>query len=135
MSRLPPPLRHSPTDAEYAMELISQRVAKGLPIKPKPRKRKSPFRSRDDLAESSSLADQSRSTGEQDSAENSVDWEKWGERVDKTKAWAGQVKGVLRDGNWKSLDNWTSINPLKPMHTLSSSGQHVETYSKYLYVP
>ncbi|CAK5280528.1 unnamed protein product [Mycena citricolor] len=44
-SRLPPPFMDVPTDAEYAMDLISQRVAAGLDVRPtkiRPRDKKEP---------------------------------------------------------------------------------------------
>ena len=116
------------------MELISQRIAKGLPIKPKRRKRKSHVGSQDDFTGSSSQRDDSNTARERSSTEDSLDWEKWGERVDKTKAWAGQVKSALKDGNWKSADSWRSLNPLNPVHTLTGGEKYVETHSRCPYL-
>lgn len=121
---------HSPTDAEYAMELISQRVALGLPVKPKRRKRASPFGSRLNLSSKDVVSDDGRVKIVK-SNEVVADMKTWGERVVQTKAWAGDVKSIFREGKWKSLDTWASANQLKPQgSSYRSSERTVETHSK-----
>ncbi|KIP11934.1 hypothetical protein PHLGIDRAFT_395097 [Phlebiopsis gigantea 11061_1 CR5-6] len=125
-ARIPPPLMHSPTDAEYAMELISQRIARGLPVKPKRKKRTSPVGSQANLSEGMSSREQLSSLSTQDPTDTVVDWDKWGGRVTRTHAWAGDVRNVLKGSNWRDLGRWKSINPFNPERT-SSSEQHIET--------
>ncbi|KAF7306916.1 hypothetical protein MIND_00484100 [Mycena indigotica] len=67
-SKLPPPFADAPTDADYAMELISRRVAAGLDVSPGP-----PVDDAD-KAHSTSSSDGRRS----ESARN-VNWKKWAE--------------------------------------------------------
>lgn len=111
------------------MELISQRVARGLAVKPKRRKRKTPFGSRVNLSVEESLERRRQNNGADDSAESSVDWNKWGDRVVRTKAWAGDVKQVFKADNWKSLDSWTSaVNPLKARSDSSGSQQGIKAF-------
>ncbi|GJE86136.1 hypothetical protein PsYK624_022160 [Phanerochaete sordida] len=127
-ARIPPPLTHSPTDAEYAMELISQRVARGLPIKPRRKKKRTPFGSRVDVVDRASLMGLKTA----DDEDRGVDWDKWGGRVVHAKVWAGDVKQVFKGGNWKSLDKWAAaVNPLRPRDALQprSSAPSVETYT------
>lgn len=113
------------------MELISQRVARGLPIKPKRKKKRTPFGSLVDVTDRESL----RSLGTSSVLAEDVNWDKWGGRVVRTKAWAGDVKQVFKGGNWKSLDRWAAANPLRTNQTLlsMSSQQSVETHSKVVY--
>ena len=88
-----------PTDAEYAMELISQRVARGLDIEPKRRKyrhNKDSSRSESDPSERGSISDSTGQGG--GSGGTPVNWQKLSERAAKPKAWASQVKGVFKDG-------------------------------------
>lgn len=93
--RLPPPLGNVPTDAEYAMDLISQRVARGLLILPP--KSYEPSIKSSDTDSVRSLNVQNREGLRQrffgDENSKSVDWRKWGERAATTKAWADSVRG------------------------------------------
>lgn len=93
--RLPPPLANVPTDAEYAMDLISQRVARGLPILPP--KSYTPSRRSSDTESVRSLNVQNKEGLRQrffgDENSKSVDWKKWGERAATSKAWADSVRG------------------------------------------
>ncbi|RPD62914.1 hypothetical protein L227DRAFT_572779 [Lentinus tigrinus ALCF2SS1-6] len=100
-SRIPPPLRMVPTDTEYAMELISQRVARGLPVRPKRGKK---------TGRGSSEANVQQE--EQKGESSSVDWNKWGGRIASTKERAGDLKQMFQDGQWKQADNWKALNPL-----------------------
>lgn len=77
--RLPPPLSSVPTDAEYAMEMISRRIAAGQDVVP-PKRTTSKTRSRagtvtapDDGASPDMEASSSKSSG--------VDWKKLNNKV------------------------------------------------------
>lgn len=102
--RLPPPLAFVPTDAEYAMDVISQRVALGLPVQPKPRKR-----DRGAMLASSSSFDisggghgssdaRSHSSRDPDDSGSDVDWDKWKGRLDGAKTLTGDIKDSFKDG-------------------------------------
>jgi GRAM domain-containing protein 4 len=98
--RLPPPLTFVPTDAEYAMDIISQRVALGLPVRPT----KSRKRNKSSASASSSSFDvfgsssDERSHNIQDSGLD-VDWDKWKGRLDNAKALPGDIKDSFKDGS------------------------------------
>ena len=79
-----------PTDTEYAMELISQRVARGLPVRPK-RRQKGSRRSSD-----ASVLQAERVEGKAESS--SVEWNKWGGRIVSTKEKASELKQMFHDG-------------------------------------
>ncbi|KAI0094874.1 hypothetical protein BDY19DRAFT_915067 [Irpex rosettiformis] len=104
--RLPTPLASVPTDAEYAMDLISQRVAQGLPVQPKARKHgKYSFstngtRSRD-LNGSKSFVETDGNDSDPD-----VDWQKWKGRLEDAKTWHGGLMASFKDGTWKDPDSW-----------------------------
>ena len=91
---IPPPLSSVPTDAEYAMELISQRVARGLPVRPKRRK----GRRRSSEASAISVAGVGERRKHDGSNSSSIDWNKWGDRLASTKERTSEVKKILKDG-------------------------------------
>ncbi|KAG7450530.1 uncharacterized protein BT62DRAFT_1001343 [Guyanagaster necrorhizus] len=98
-ARLPPPLFDIPTDADYAMELISSRVASGEYIKPN----KKVSKRSDAVPDSSSREDHNEVDTDQLSAsrgkERGPDWKKWSERAAIGKAWAGEGKRLIK-GQW-----------------------------------
>ncbi|OCH96109.1 hypothetical protein OBBRIDRAFT_809339 [Obba rivulosa] len=120
--RFPIPFREVPTDAEYAMELISQRVARGLDVKPRIRRRaKRPETSTEDMADGFGVPH--HENGELESlisASAPVDWKKVGERVADAKDQIDNVKTLLRDGGWKRKNTWAALNPLAPRIALPS---------------
>ena len=80
MARFPPPFSDVPTDAEYAMQLISQRVAAGLEIKPARVRRDRQHQTgtnNESLPEESGKASQALSQ----TGETPINWKKWGNRV------------------------------------------------------
>lgn len=102
-----------PTDADYAMELISQRVARGLDVQPKRRTvRKSRF------GHQSSSAVNETEQHERDDIHPTVDWKKWGERAESTKARAAHVKHIFQDGGVSTL-----VPILRYMADLVDSGR------------
>jgi len=128
MGRLPPMFSDVPTDADYAMELISQRVAAGLPVQPKPsaKKRRSQHEGADDATQS--IASDTKSTGLD--AERNVDWTKWARR--------GAAVGKAFNINSKTVasgsqpkDAWLPRNALIPpaAFALGRPPTHVETHT------
>lgn len=94
--RIPPPLSNAPTDAEYAVELISQRVALGLPIHPDRRKRdkSNPFASRSRV----NVNDDCESDGEDSEVPRSgLNSRKWSGRLEGAMSWTEGMKDKLRD--------------------------------------
>ena len=69
--RLPPAFNDGPTDVEYAMTLVSQRVAAGLEIKPI---------KRDGLLERGTLVESLLNENAR-ASENQIDWKRWGSRI------------------------------------------------------
>ncbi|KAJ7071042.1 hypothetical protein C8F01DRAFT_1108817 [Mycena amicta] len=86
-ARLPPAFADAPTDAEYAMELISRRVAAGLDVRPS-RSRTLDSATMDE--ESNSIASEAQRSGKSD-----VDWKKWAERAASGRSWMDDGKRVL----------------------------------------
>ena len=87
-----------PSDTEYAMELISQRVARGLPIKA--RRKRPGIQSFD-----SNMSEAEDGQG----SSSSVDWKRVGERIASTKEMASDVKGLFREGQVSvSQRTWTA---------------------------
>lgn len=90
---MPPPFWDVPTDAEYAMELISQRVAAGLDVTPARKRKKS------DVTESADVTSRSeKNSSSQGNSSSSVDWKKWGNRVAIGKSAVSDIKR-LRPGS------------------------------------
>ena len=92
--RLPQPLSIAPTDAEYAMDLISQRVAQGLPVLP-PRTNVVKTTTTQDQLNGSSQSDSNRGHKTQNSGDGSVDWKKWAGRAATGKNWAADAKSFV----------------------------------------
>ncbi|KAH9950357.1 hypothetical protein B0H21DRAFT_785156 [Amylocystis lapponica] len=130
-ARIPPPFNNVPTDADYAMELISQRVARGLDVKPK----RGMFRhDSEDSIPSSSMGSGKQSITVQPVSTKSlgpVNWKKWGERAAATKARTSEVKTMLGDGQWKRPETWLALNPLSPQVALphGKTESRVQTYT------
>lgn len=92
---MPPAFADAPTDADYAMELISQRVAAGLDVKP-PRPRRSNKKKNPAAAANDPDPIKREDTHSQpDARDKSVDWKKWGERAAIGKAWAEDGKRLM----------------------------------------
>jgi hypothetical protein len=80
-----------PTDADYAMELISQRVASGLNIKPSPmKKHKKPNSRNIETGGDASIKSYTE--------KKSIDWKKWGNRAALGKVLAGDGKRLFAGG-------------------------------------
>ncbi|KAK0233102.1 hypothetical protein IW262DRAFT_1260036 [Armillaria fumosa] len=96
-ARLPPPLADVPTDAEYAMDLISSRIASGKYTKPG---KKTDSRNSDAAADSSIREGHNEVDANEVSAsrgkDTGPDWRKWSERAAVGKAWAGEGKRLMK---------------------------------------
>lgn len=73
------------------MDLISQRVARGLPVRPKKRRRRQ-------HPTEAGVADVTAVDEQEQSNSSSVDWNKWGDRLASTKERTGEIKKKLQDG-------------------------------------
>ena len=81
------------------MELISQRVARGLPVKPK--RRRGPGHKSGGSGGDSTGSIRTMASEYGHGASSSVDWNKWGERIVETKERDGilraEVSEILRE--------------------------------------
>jgi hypothetical protein len=90
ITRLPPLFDNIPTDAEYAMELISQRVAAGLDTRPTQSRKK--HLNSDSVESLDSVSKDTKGSLSQSSKDNAIDWKKWGDRVAIGKSAIGDIK-------------------------------------------
>jgi hypothetical protein len=91
-------LSDAPTDADYAIEVIAQRIAKGEDIKPQRSRKHRPSSARTsevDLSTTSSFETSSRS---QLQTNEGVDWKKWGARVAQGKSLLEEGRQILSQG-------------------------------------
>ena len=95
MISLPPPLAGVPTDAEYAMHVVSYRVASGQTVRPQHKKHKQHARGGPD---NSDVSASSTSFDLQGDGKKSIDWKKWNDRAAVGKAWAGEGKRLIQKG-------------------------------------
>ncbi|PPQ63794.1 hypothetical protein CVT24_004336 [Panaeolus cyanescens] len=102
-SRLPPPLADAPTDAEYAMELISRRVAAGLQVRPRlpPRKHQG--------QQTTHLYDAATAT-----TDRNIDWKKWGTRISAGKTTIDNLKRLRLGNFWPVQEDHLAQYPLAP---------------------
>ncbi|CAL1695762.1 unnamed protein product [Somion occarium] len=109
--RFPAPLKRVPTDAEYAMELISQRVASGLDVKPRRRK-----------AWRSDSSNFSSPDFDQPSVQGSPRMDKWTGHVTTARDYVSNVKDTFKSGQWKDPGRWHVFNPLSTSAALPERG-------------
>lgn len=131
-ARLPPPFSEVPTDGDYAMELISQRVARGLEIKPRSHRAKSGSAiDTDTKSDISQTGEGPAKVAGSVGLSTSVDWKKWGNRIVDTKARSHEVKKLFKDGQWKRPENWLALNPLSPSVALPTGSiePRLQTYT------
>ncbi|KAF8581365.1 hypothetical protein K439DRAFT_1414361 [Ramaria rubella] len=84
-SRFPPVFSDSPTDAQYAMELIAIRVARGESVIPtSTKKKKANTTHEEDGVKGSELTD------------SEINWQKWGDRAARGFAWVEGGKRVMK---------------------------------------
>lgn len=158
MLRLPPTFNDVPTDSDYALDLISQRVASGLHVKPTPSRK--PKIAKAQNAEASSNEPIKSSKKE----DKPIDWKKWGDRAAIGKAAIARTalgKAALGPGTedekrlatgtevggrcalyrgseadmhtqWRRTGTWPPRNPLIPASILlhGAPTPWIETHSK-----
>lgn len=109
---MPPPFNDVPTDAEYAMELISQRVATGLQVKPnKPSKGGKKQEPSDDVGISTSAQMHKGSLSQEN--DSSIDWKKWGDRVAVGKTALTDIKRLKPGKPVRLLASFVALESLK----------------------
>ncbi|KZP31369.1 hypothetical protein FIBSPDRAFT_49641 [Athelia psychrophila] len=126
-SRMPPALDDVPTDSDYAMDLISQRVASGLHVKPTPLQRSK----RTKMRSSETGGDDTFSVTSKEV--KSIDWKRWGDRAALGKAafartpfgkatlgpaWSDDEKRLYTGTDWRQTGTWPPRNPLIPASIL-----------------
>ncbi|KAH8835246.1 hypothetical protein DL96DRAFT_1573471 [Flagelloscypha sp. PMI_526] len=122
-SRLPPPFYQAPTDAEYAMELISRRVAAGQPLFPPKRQRQQSRSNADDAESPTTLGSSSSKT-------SGIDWKKVNDKVAMGKQWAEDGKRLLSGKKWQDSGTWPPRAPLvPPAVAIAQPGSVGENYS------
>ncbi|KDR84978.1 hypothetical protein GALMADRAFT_233502 [Galerina marginata CBS 339.88] len=111
--KLPPPFFDVPTDAEYAMDLISQRVAAGLEVEPsKPSKQSKRHKSSDSIETPDSNSKHMSNSSQ--SREGSIDWKKWGDRVAVGKSAINDIKRLRPGKAWPVHEVWPPQHPIIP---------------------
>ncbi|KAJ7244787.1 hypothetical protein B0H12DRAFT_1128811 [Mycena haematopus] len=120
-AKLPPAFADVPTDAEYAMELISQRVAAGLPIRPvRPSRAKAHDKKKEGGDGKHNEAVQSQSQAK----DKDVNWKKWGERAAVGMSWVEDGKRILTAGQRpQNGTNRTNLQESVETHTFPA--QHI----------
>ncbi|KAM6498102.1 hypothetical protein JOM56_006050 [Amanita muscaria] len=98
LSRIPPPFVNVPTNAEFAMQLISRRVADGHSVTPqKPAK----VHSRSPSETLQTQNQDSSKIGTRSLPQDRIDWSKWGNRIAAGKSWASQQRQPV-NGNMEA---------------------------------
>ncbi|KAJ3969451.1 hypothetical protein EV361DRAFT_920776 [Lentinula raphanica] len=130
-ARIPPAFQDAPTDAEFAMEVISQRIAAGLDINPPKTasKRNKPNQNCDgekDATEDATVSSAPATPGSSNKDEKGkdIDWKKWGERAAIGKAWVVDRK-VRRRSDKSTLSATASQPALAPETPLPSDDTHI----------
>lgn len=95
ITRLPVPLASVPTDAEFAMQLISKRVADGHELRPAPASRRSFERSEQSTDVNTSNDVQQTDVGNRVQTDTRIDWSKWGGRLATGKTWIHRKKQLI----------------------------------------
>lgn len=99
LARLPNPLTDAPTDADYAIEIITQRIARGEEIKPPRKHRSSSARANGAYeADLSAILTPDTSSRSQMQADDGVNWKKWASRVAHGKSLLSEGKQRLASG-------------------------------------
>ncbi|KAF8350074.1 hypothetical protein F5887DRAFT_943646 [Amanita rubescens] len=94
-ARLPVPLASIPTDAEFAMQVISKRVADGDELRPAPASRRSFERSERSTDTHTPSDPRQADVGNLIESDNRIDWSKWGSRLATGKAWVHRTKQLI----------------------------------------
>jgi len=122
-ARLPPAFADVPTDAEYAMELISQRVAAGLDVRPTRSQRNKPTTDKKEQDGDGAKPDDLQPKGST-KKDKDVDWKKWGERAAVGMTWAEDGKRIFTAGQWPQNTNRRSAEAFSSADTRTFPAQH-----------
>ncbi|ESK86647.1 hypothetical protein Moror_9708 [Moniliophthora roreri MCA 2997] len=122
-ARLPPILADVPTDSDFAMELISQRIAAGLDVRP-PRHRKRQ-KKKVSTPQGSPAGPSPAMKGWSD-VDKRIDWKKWGDRAAVGKAWAVDKK-LIGNKEESNLPRSPLVPP--PATAMGRSSSPVETHT------
>ncbi|KAF9076276.1 hypothetical protein BDP27DRAFT_1285189 [Rhodocollybia butyracea] len=124
-SRFPPAFQDVPTDSEFAMEVISQRITAGLDVNPSKvqTKPKGKSNAAGELSEALASAPTTPSESKGEKTKD-INWKKWGERAAIGKAWVGNLKeasipSIVASNAAISQSSLTSETPLPPDDTHS----------------
>jgi hypothetical protein len=118
-ARLPGPLADAPTDADYAIEIITQRIARGEEIKPPRKPRSSSPRGANSANEVdlSAIPSPNTSSRSQVQTNDGVDWKKWGSRVAHGKSLLSEGKQRLSSGQVNTVGLTSAILRDEETHT------------------
>lgn len=118
-ARLPGPLADAPTDADYAIEIITQRIARGEEIKPprKPRSSSARANSPNEADLSAILSPDTSSRSQVQSSNDGVDWKKWGSRVAHGKSLLSEGKQRISSGQVNTVGLTSAILRDEETHT------------------
>ncbi|KAF9456188.1 hypothetical protein BDZ94DRAFT_1351112 [Collybia nuda] len=105
-ARLPPAFSDVPTDADYSMKLISERIAAGLDVRPS-----TALKNKHNPA-NATTNNRPGLNFDFDKRERSIDWKKWGERAATSKTWADDSK--------RMMDTRQRINTFRPSEIKSA---------------
>ncbi|KAJ7103544.1 hypothetical protein B0H15DRAFT_812642 [Mycena belliarum] len=120
-ARFPPAFSDVPTDAEYAMELISQRVAAGLDFRP-PQSSRAKRSDKMEQDDDPTATDTKPTRKPQD---KDIDWKRWGERAAVGMTWAEDGKRLFTAGQRpKSTNRPTPATPSLSLETHTFPAQH-----------
>ena len=113
------------------MELISKRIAAGLPVGPDRRKKNSrkvtPPPS-NGISATAGQEDDPLQLGE--NRGKKIDWKKWGERVAMGKSWVGDTKDLIsRNEGLRPTGSSVSQRSLSPLGFENHPGQVPDTHS------
>ncbi|KAF8622483.1 hypothetical protein AX15_006999 [Amanita polypyramis BW_CC] len=94
-ARLPPPLTSVPTDIEFAMQIISERVTDGNAPKPSSVRQRPDERSVPSYSTSELVPNKKPNIGSRTQSDDRINWSKWGGRFAMGKTWASQQKHLI----------------------------------------
>jgi hypothetical protein len=110
------------------MELISKRIAAGLPVGPDRRKKNSRTETPAPSNSIPATAGQEDDSSQLDDNQgNKMDWKKWGERAAMVKSWVGDTKGLTSQN--EPTGSSVSQRALSPLDFENRRGQVPDTHS------
>ena len=115
------------------MELISKRIAAGLPVGPDRRKKNSRTETPPPSNSIPATAGQGDDSSQLDENQgNTMDWKKWGERAAMVKSWVGDTTGkglISQNEGLRPTGSSVSQRALSPLDFENRRGQVLDTHS------